>query len=196
MIDVAIVGAAGYTGAELTRLVTAHPGLELRMVTSAAHAGRPVSDLYPALAGVDLSYVAPDAEDIAASAKLAFLAVPHTAAMALVPALLGAGVAVIDLSADFRLTDAALYQRWYGAEHSAPELLAEASYGLPELWRDGLAGARLVACPGCYPTASLMAAVPAIQAGLAKADRVIVDAKSGVSGAGRAPSAGTRKSVV
>jgi N-acetyl-gamma-glutamyl-phosphate reductase len=122
---------------------------------------------------------------------VAVLAVPHTAALGLVPALLERGVTVIDLSADFRLSDPAAYELWYGAEHTSPGLLAEAVFGLPELDRSRLAGARLVACPGCYPTATTLAALPALESGIASGSRVIVDAKSGVSGAGRGVSAGT-----
>lgn len=190
MIDAAIVGAAGYAGAELTRLVLGHPGLRLTAVTSAADAGRRVSSVYPALAGCDLVYVPHDDRAVAA-ASLVFLAVPHTAAMARVPALLEGGAVVVDASADFRLGDAAVYEEWYGAPHEAPGLLEEAVYGLPELRRDRIAGARLIAAPGCYPTASLLAAVPAIEAGIASADGIVVDAKSGVSGAGRTPSDAT-----
>jgi N-acetyl-gamma-glutamyl-phosphate reductase len=188
--SVAIVGAAGYAGVELTRLVLGHPELELVLVTSAADAGRRVDELYPALAGCGVHYRAPHSAEIA-EADVAFLAVPHTAALALVPELLGAGTLVIDASADFRLRDADVYQAWYGVPHTAPGLLTEAVYGLPELWRERLPGARLVACPGCYPTATLLAAAPAIEAGIVTSARVIVDAKSGVSGAGRAPAAGT-----
>jgi N-acetyl-gamma-glutamyl-phosphate reductase len=192
VVDVAIVGAAGYTGAELTRLVTGHPGMSLTMVTSAADAGTPVEDLYPGLAGVDLRYVEPDAAAVAEAAQVAFLAVPHTAAIAMAPALLEAGLTVIDLSADFRLSDPAVYERWYGVPHTAADLLAEAVYGLPEFARaDLVASPRLVACPGCYPTATLLAAVPAVEADAAASDRVIVDAKSGVSGAGRGASTAT-----
>ena len=190
MPSVAIVGAAGYAGVELTRLVLGHPELELVLVTSAADAGRRVDELYPALAGCGVHYRAPHSAEIA-EADVAFLAVPHTAALALVPELLGAGTLVIDASADFRLRDADVYQAWYGVPHTAPGLLTEAVYGLPELWRERLPGARLVACPGCYPTATLLAAAPAIEAGIVTSARVIVDAKSGVSGAGRAPAAGT-----
>lgn len=196
MHKVAIVGAAGYAGVELTRLVLAHPELELTMVTSTADAGTRVADLYPALAGCDLRYVEPDAALVAAAADVAFLAVPHTAALAIAPALLDAGLIVIDASADFRLRDADVYAAWYATAHTVPELLGEAAYGLPELWRSTLDGARLVACPGCYPTATLLAAAPAIEAGVVISDRVIVDAKSGVSGAGRAPGAGTHYSSV
>jgi len=190
VLSVAIVGAAGYAGVELTRLVVGHPEFELALVTSAADAGRRVDELYPGLAGCDLVYRDPQLAEIAA-ADVAFLAVPHTAALALAPALLEAGTLVIDASADFRLRDASVYEQWYGVPHTAPGLLGEAVYGLPELWRSRLPGARLVACPGCYPTATLLAAAPAIEAGIVSSSRVIVDAKSGVSGAGRAPAAGT-----
>jgi len=185
------VGAAGYAGVEMTRLVLGHPSFELTTVTSGQDAGKRVSDVYPGLAGCDLVYAAPDAGRIAASADIAFLAVPHTAAMAMVPALLEAGLTVIDASADFRLRDPELYTAWYGAPHTAPGLIEDAVYGLPELWRDRLPGARLVACPGCYPTATLLAAAPAVESGIVVSDRVIVDAKSGVSGAGRSANAGT-----
>lgn len=191
MLPVAIVGAAGYAGAELTRLLLAHPEFELVAVTSNADAGRTVSDLYPALADCDLTYIEHDASAVAAWAKVAFLAVPHTAAMAMVPGLLDAGLTVVDASADFRLHDPELFAAWYATSHTAPELLAEAVYGLPELWRDRIAGGRLVACPGCYPTASLLAAAPAVRAGLVTGSRVIVDAISGVSGAGRSLSEAT-----
>jgi len=191
VIPVAIVGAAGYAGVELTRLLLAHPVFELTVVTSSQDEGRRVRDLYPALQGCDLVYSAHDALAVASSAKVAFLAVPHTAAMALAPALLAAGITVIDCSADFRLRDPDLYTDWYDAQHTAPALLDEAVYGLPELWRAALPGARLVACPGCYPTAALLAAAPAIRAGVVASPRVIVDAISGVSGAGRSLSAAT-----
>ncbi len=191
MTRAAIIGAAGYAGAELTRLVLAHPALDLVEVTSASDAGRRVSDLYPSLAGCDLVYTDPDVARVASVAEVAFLAVPHTAALALAPALIEAGLVVIDASADFRLRDANVYSAWYGVPHGEPSLLAEAVYGLPELWRDAIPKARLVACPGCYPTATLLAAAPAIEAGIVISDRVIVDAKSGVSGAGRSASAAT-----
>lgn len=191
VISVAIVGAAGYAGAELTRLVLGHPEMDLVMVTSSADVGRRVSDLYPALAGCDLTYVSHDPVAVAEAAELAFLAVPHTAAMAIVPELLKARLTVIDASADFRLRDSNVFSAWYGAEHTCPDLLSDAVYGLPELWRDALPGARLVACPGCYPTATLLAAAPAVDAGIVMSGRVVVDAKSGVSGAGRTPSAAT-----
>lgn len=189
MIPAAIVGAAGYAGAELTRLLLGHPEFELVLVTSGADEGRRVRDLYPALAGCDLAYAPHDAAAVGASAKIAFLAVPHTAAMSMAPALLEAGLTVVDCSADFRLHDPQLFTAWYGEPHTAPELLDEAIYGLPELWRSALPGARLVACPGCYPTATLLAAAPAVRSGAVISSRVIVDAISGVSGAGRSLSA-------
>lgn len=197
MIDVAVIGAAGYAGIELIRLLLSHPSMRVVAVTSTADAGRRISEVYPVLTGLtDLTFVEPDPGRIASVAKAAFLAVPHTAAMEIAPALLAEGLVVIDASADFRLTDAEVYERWYGVAHQAPELLPSAVYGLPELWRDSIGGAKLVACPGCYPTATLLACAPALAAGLLDGDRVIVDAKSGVSGAGRALSAATHYSSV
>ncbi|HET6350975.1 MAG TPA: N-acetyl-gamma-glutamyl-phosphate reductase [Coriobacteriia bacterium] len=192
MVEVAVVGAAGYTGIEAVRWILGHPRLSLACATSGADAGKKLAEVYPALRGAtDLEFSAPDAAAIAESAKVAILAVPHTAALELAPQLLDAGLTVIDLSADFRLKSADVYQQWYGVEHTAPNLLAEAVYGLPELDRSKLAGARLVAGPGCYPTATTLAALPALEAGVASGSRAIVDAKSGVSGAGRSASAAT-----
>lgn len=191
MIRAAVVGGAGYTGIETVRLLLDHPEFEVTLVTSAADAGRPLDAVYPALAGCGLVFEDPGVCDIAGSAEVVFLAVPHTASLALAPGLLDAGLTVIDLSADFRLKDAAVYESWYGASHSAPGLLAQAVYGLPELTRASLPGARLVACPGCYPTATALAAAPALEAGLVSPTLVVVDAKSGVSGAGRALAAGS-----
>jgi len=192
VVDVAVIGAAGYAGIETVRWVLGHPRLNLAAATSGADAGRKISEVYPALAGAtDLMFAEPDVYAIAESAAVVVLAVPHTAAMAVVPQLLRAGLTVIDLSADFRLSDPSIYERWYGEAHTAPDLLGEAVYGLPELGRSLLAGARLVACPGCYPTASVLAAFPAFESGVAVGTRVVVDAKSGVSGAGRTPAPGT-----
>jgi N-acetyl-gamma-glutamyl-phosphate reductase len=191
MLRAAVIGAAGYTGIETVRLLLGHAGLELTVVTSAADAGRRLDDLYPSLAGCGLVFEDPSACDIAANADVVFLAVPHTASLDLAPALLGAGLTVVDLSADFRLKDAAVYESWYGAPHTAAALLERAVYGLPELTRDSLRDATLVACAGCYPTASALAAAPAIEAGLVEPGPVLIDAKSGVSGAGRTPTPGT-----
>lgn len=192
MVSVAVVGAAGYTGVEAMRWILAHPRFDLVMATSGADAGTRVAEVYPAFAGsTDIAFTAPDAESLAEVADAAVLAVPHTAAMALAPLLLDAGLKVVDLSADFRLTDPAVYEQWYETPHVCPDLLAEAVYGLPEVDRSKLAAARLVAGPGCYPTATTLAAMPALEAGVAKPGRVIVDAKSGVSGAGRTPTSTT-----
>lgn len=192
MTSVAVVGAAGYAGIETVRWVLAHPHLTLSVATSTADKGAPLASVYPALAGhTELAFTDPDPDAIAKAAEVAILAVPHTASLSLTPKLLALGVKVIDLSADFRLADAAVYEESYATPHTAPELLTEAVYGLPELDRSRLAGARLVACPGCYPTATILAAMPALEAGLLAGGRVIVDAKSGVSGAGRAAAAGT-----
>ncbi len=192
MLRAAIIGAPGYAGVELTRLLLGHPEFEIVAVTSRAEAGRAVSDMYPAFCGLtDLVYVEPDLDAIAATADIAFLAVPHTAALEVAPALLAAGLSVVDASADYRLKDPEVYEQWYGVAHSSPDLLGQAVYGLPELDRSGLPGAKLVACPGCYPTASLLAAIPAIEAGIADTETVIIDAKSAVSGAGKTPSAAT-----
>jgi N-acetyl-gamma-glutamyl-phosphate reductase len=192
VLKAAIIGAPGYAGVELTRLVLGHPEIELVLVTSSAEAGRRVDDVYPALTGqTDLSYVEPSLGEISAIADVAFLAVPHTAALQIAPELLEAGVIVIDASADYRLTDPEIYEAWYDVEHTSPELLEGAAYGLPELSREGLADADLIACAGCYPTASIIAALPALAAQLSSSDLVVVDAKSGVSGAGKAPTAAT-----
>lgn len=192
MIDVAVIGAAGYAGIEAVRWVLAHPRLRLCAVTSTADSGKHVSQLYPSLAGAtDLAFTEPDPVAIAQAASVALLAVPHTAALALAPQLVESGVTVIDLSADFRLRDASVYEAWYATAHTAPELLAEAVYGLPELDRSKLPEARLVACPGCYPTATTLAALPAVASGAWQGTPLMVDAKSGVSGAGRSASATT-----
>ena len=192
MVDVAVIGAAGYAGIEAVRLVLGHPRLRLTLATSATDDGKRIADVYPALAGsTDLAFSAPEPGRIGEAASVAVLAVPHTAALQLAPVLLEMGLTVIDLSADFRLQDPDVYEFWYGTPHTSPELLADAVFGLPEMDRSRLHGARLVACPGCYPTATVLAAMPALKAGLLVGDRVLVDAKSGVSGAGRSVSAGS-----
>lgn len=182
-----VVGAAGYAGVEAVRILLAHPDFELTCITSASNEGEAIADLYPALTGLcDLSFTAHDARDIAQKVDVAFLAVPHTASLAMTPALVEAGVQVIDLSADYRLADPAVYEAWYDAEHTSKELLEKAVYGLPELARDQLAaGTPVVACPGCYPTASALAALPIVEAGLKGDGPITIAALSGVSGAGR-----------
>jgi N-acetyl-gamma-glutamyl-phosphate reductase len=189
-----IVGASGYTGAELLRLLARHPDVEVVAATADTQAGVPTAELYPSLAAAypTLTFVATDVDELLTHRlDLVFLGLPHEASMALAPALVGRVGCVVDLSAAFRLKDAAAYPRWYGFEHDQPELLAEAVYGLPERTRADLPGARLVATPGCYVTAATLALAPLIDAGLIRRDGLIVDAASGVSGAGRAPKAST-----
>ncbi|MCB2225240.1 MAG: N-acetyl-gamma-glutamyl-phosphate reductase [Desulfarculaceae bacterium] len=190
MIPVAIMGGSGYTGVELMRLIAGHPGLELSAVSSAQFKDQPVDAVFGALEGMGkLSFVDHDPATLAGGAQLVFLAVPHKAAMAAAPALLDAGAKVVDLSADFRLRDRAVYEEWY-APHSAPELLSEAVYGLPEFYRDEIPGARLVANPGCYVTSVLVALAPLLKAGLVEPEGLIADSASGVSGAGRSAKLG------
>ncbi|MGI2028382.1 N-acetyl-gamma-glutamyl-phosphate reductase [Endozoicomonas acroporae] len=190
MIKVGIVGGTGYTGAELLRLLSVHPNVELRMITSRSEAGKPVSELFSGLRRkLDLNFSLPDNQQLT-SCDLVFFATPNGIAMDSVPELLSAGVRVIDLAADFRLRDTALWQQWYGIEHACPEVLAEAVYGLPEMNRADIASARLVANPGCYPTATQLGLLPLVRAGLVSGN-IIVDAKSGVSGAGRGANVGT-----
>ena len=185
MSRIGIVGGTGYTGAELLRLLAAHPQVDLHCVTSRSAAGEPVAAMFPQLRGrVDLCFSEP-ADGALAECDIVFMATPHGAAMAQVPPLLDAGVRVIDLSADFRLRDATLFERWYGLPHACPELLDEAVYGLPERNRTKIASARLVAAPGCYPTAVQLALLPLVEAGLIEFEGLIADCKSGVSGAGR-----------
>jgi N-acetyl-gamma-glutamyl-phosphate reductase len=182
---VAIVGASGYTGLELLRWVRRHPELELAVVTSEQRAGQPVGEAFPALRGlVTQRFEALDAEGLAGRADVAFTALPHAASAPAVAALRKAGIKVVDLSADFRLTDPEVYRAWYG-EHGAPELFGKAVYGLPELHGEALRGAELVAAPGCYPTSALIPLVPFLEEGLLADGPVFVDSKSGVSGAGR-----------
>lgn len=184
-IRVGIVGGTGYTGAELLRLLAGHSRASVVAVTSRAEAGRLVSDHFPSLRGrVDLIYSEPDAA-ILSQCDLVFFATPNGTAMEAVPGLVEAGVRVIDLAADFRLRDPELWAAWYGMEHRCPALLKEAVYGLPEINRERIRSARLVANPGCYPTAVQLGFLPLLEAGLVDTDRLIADAKSGVSGAGR-----------
>lgn len=191
MIKVGIVGGTGYTGVELLRLLAGHPEVSLQVITSRGEAGTPVQDLYPNLRGrVALDFTAPDPERLARCDLVCF-ATPNGTAMSMVPALLSEGVRVIDLAADFRLRDPGVWEQWYGMPHSCPELLAEAVYGLPEVNRAAIAGARLVANPGCYPTAVQLGFLPLLEAELLHADSLIADAKSGVSGAGRKASVAT-----
>lgn len=185
MIKVGIVGGTGYTGVELLRLLAGHPEAELTVITSRSERGTPVADLFPSLRGcLDLVFVEPD-EILLEDCDVVFYATPNGTAMEKVSALLEAGVRIIDLAADFRLRSAEEWRLWYGTAHACPALLEEAVYGLPELNRETIRSARLVANPGCYPTAVLLGFMPLLEQGLIDPDYLIADAKSGVSGAGR-----------
>jgi len=185
LIKAGIVGATGYTGVELLRLLALHPEVEITQVTSRAEAGTAVSAVFPNLRKyLNLNFVEPDTE-LLATCDVVFFATPNGTAMLSTPQLLKQGVKVIDLSADFRIKDAKLWSHWYKLEHACPELLGEAVYGLPEVNRELIKTSRLVANPGCYPTAVQLGFLPLLKAGLVDTDRLIADVKSGVSGAGR-----------
>jgi N-acetyl-gamma-glutamyl-phosphate reductase len=184
-IEVGIVGGTGYTGAELLRLLARHPRARVRVLTSRQEAGKRADALFPQLRGhCDVVYTAPDAAELA-QCHAVFFATPHGTAAGMAPELVAKGVKVIDLSADFRLKDPAVYQQWYKHEHPCPELLAEAVYGLPEIYRHEIAKARVVGNPGCYPTAVSLGLLPLLEAGVVDHGNLIADCKSGVSGAGR-----------
>jgi N-acetyl-gamma-glutamyl-phosphate reductase len=185
MVKVGIVGGTGYTGVELLRLLAVHPDVQITAITSRGEAGTPVARLFPSLRGrVDLAFSDPAATDLS-SCDCVFFATPNGVAMGQAKALLEAGVKVVDLSADFRLKDRAEWEKWYKMTHAAPELLAEAVYGLPEISRDKIRSARLVANPGCYATAVQLALLPLVAGDFVDRDHLVADAKSGVSGAGR-----------
>lgn len=185
MIKVSVVGGTGYTGVELLRLLSRHPAVELMAVTSRAQSGQAVSELFPNLRGViDLRFTQPDIAMLKQS-DVVFFSTPNGTAMTMARELLDANVRVIDLAADFRLKDAQEWRRWYGIEHACPELLAEAVYGFPEVNRESIRSARLVANPGCYPTAVQLGFLPLLENDLVDSKHLIADAKSGVSGAGR-----------
>ena len=192
MSKVGIIGASGYTGAELLRLCAAHPELSVELATGDPQAGTAVAELYPSLAAAygDLAF-APYEDGAADGLDLVFLGLPHGASQAIVPSLLDRVPHVVDLAADFRLKDPALYPEWYGEPHAAPELLERFVYGLPEVYRDDLAGAAAIAVPGCYPTAANLALGPLVRSGLVEPTGIVVDAASGVSGAGRPPKPNT-----
>lgn len=185
-IKASVIGASGYGGAEAVRLLVIHPHVEVVYVTAESQQGQSMSGLYPNLRSfVDQTMIAVDPECIGRDSDVTFISLPSGKAMSLVPTLLQQGSKVIDIAADFRLRDAALYPTWYKITHTAPEYLGEAVYGLPELHREALKKTRLVANPGCYPAASILAALPLLRAGAVQATGIVIDAKSGVSGAGR-----------
>ena len=184
-VSVAIIGASGYTGVELVRLLSVHPLAQLVAVTSRQHTGQPMSSVFPSLRGIcDLPFEEPDIAGICRRAEIIFTAVPHKTAMLVAPEILAAGKKLIDLSADFRLHDATVYEKWY-EPHSVADYLAEAVYGLPELYRDDIKKARLIANPGCYPTSIILGLAPLLRAGVIDTTTIIADSKSGTSGAGR-----------
>ena len=185
MIKVGIVGGTGYTGVELLRLLSQHPQVRLQAITSRKEDGMPVAEMFPSLrTKVDLAFCSPDKARLD-ECDVVFFATPHGVAMAQAPQLLAAGVKIIDLAADFRLRDTAVFEKWYGIPHTCPEILAEAAYGLPELNRAAIKSARVVGNPGCYPTTIQLGYYPLLKAGIIDASHLIADCASGVSGAGR-----------
>lgn len=187
----AVVGATGYLGTELLRLLASHPGLDVASVQADSTAGRLIGDVVPALGAAYGGLVVAELDPAGlAGADVVFVALPSGASQQVVSELVGTGPVVVDLGADFRLKDAALYPQWYGWEHSHPSLLGDAVYGLPELFRQELTGAGLIASPGCYVTAAATALAPLVASGLAEPEGMIVDAASGTSGAGKSPAAG------
>lgn len=190
MIKVGLVGGTGYTGVELLRLLAKHPEVELAVITSRSEAGLPVADMFPNLRGhVDLVFSEPTV-DVLSRCDVVFYATPHGVAMNGAGELLEHGVRVIDLGADFRIKDIPVWEQWYGMSHTTPGLVAEAVYGLPEINREAIKTAQLIACPGCYPTAVQLGFLPLLEQGLVDLDHLIADVKSGVSGAGRKANVG------
>jgi N-acetyl-gamma-glutamyl-phosphate reductase len=191
MIKLGIVGGTGYTGVELMRLLARHPAARVQVITSRSEAGKPVAELFPNLRGmVDLVFVAPQVDSYR-ECDLVFFATPNTTAMSQAEELLAAGIRVIDLAADFRIKDIPTWEQWYGATHACPALVEDAVYGLPELNREAIKKARLVANPGCYPTSVTLALLPLLANGMIDPKSIIADCKSGTSGAGRKASVGT-----
>lgn len=185
MYTAAVLGATGYAGIELVRLLTNHPEVEVKMLVSHSFVGKKISEVYPNLRGV-LDLVCEELDvDKAAACDVVFTALPHGASKEVIPALYEKGARIIDLSGDFRYDDPAVYEQWYGAPHSSPELLAKSVYGLCELHRDAIKKTRLVGNPGCYTTCSILGLAPLLKHGLVHTDNIIIDAKSGVTGAGR-----------
>ncbi|HEY0635115.1 MAG TPA: N-acetyl-gamma-glutamyl-phosphate reductase [Gammaproteobacteria bacterium] len=190
MIKAGIVGGTGYTGVELLRLLAAHPEVEIKAITSRTEAGMPVAEMFPNLRGhLDICFSEPDMA-VLKGCDVVFFATPNGVAMGMTRELVDAGVKVIDLAADFRIKDVPLWEKWYGVSHASPELVAEAVYGLPEINRAAVKGARLIANPGCYPTAVTLGFLPLVEQGLVDTSSLIADAKSGVSGSGRKASVG------
>lgn len=185
MIKVGIIGGTGYTGAELLRLLTGHPNVEIAAVTSRSNQGELVSDIYPNLRGiVDVPFVTPELNNLS-GCDVVFFATPHGVAQSSAPSFLAAGIKVIDLSADFRLRDQSVWEKWYGQPHQASDMLPRAAYGLPEVNREAIVDAELVACAGCYPTSIQLGLLPLLRQGCIDSSDIIANSASGVSGAGR-----------
>ena len=188
-IRVAVIGANGYTGGEMVRLLAVHPSVDLTVLTSRQFAGKHITEAFPALRGIlDMKLVEPDMGDVAKKCDVAFLAIPHTQAMPIVASLLKAGVRVVDYSADFRLKDPKAYEEWYKAPHTEPALLEKSVCGFPELHAEEIRAAQLVALPGCYPTGAILGLAPAIKSKLINLKEIVINSLSGVSGAGQTPS--------
>ncbi len=185
VIKAGIVGGTGYTGVELLRLLVNHPQVEVAVITSRAEAGVKVADMYPSLRGhIDLAFTEPDVA-VLGELDVVFFATPHGVAQNMMPALMKTKTRIIDLSADFRIRDVPLWEKWYGQAHGAPELVEQAVYGLPEVNREAIKTAKLIACPGCYPTATQLGFLPLLENNLVDPSRLIANAASGASGAGR-----------
>lgn len=188
----AVIGANGYTGGEMVRLLAGHPSVEITALTSRRFAGKNIQEIFPSLRGIlDMPVVELDIAEVARKCDVAFLAIPHTEAMPIVAALLNEGLRVVDYSADFRLKDAAIYEQWYATPHTEKSLLEKSVYGLPELYKDTIRRANLVALPGCYPTAAVLALAPLVKHGLIDTGQIVINSLSGVSGAGQKPTAQT-----
>jgi N-acetyl-gamma-glutamyl-phosphate reductase len=191
VIRVAVIGGTGYTALEVMRLLQRHPQAEITVVTSRSETGT-VASVHPSLTGqVEVSFTNSSIDELSELADVAFCCLPHVASMESIPGLLAAGLKVVDLSADYRLTDPGVYEKWYGHVHTDPTRLGSTVYGLPELYRDQIKGQNLVANPGCYTSTSILALAPFLKAEVIDSQKIIIDAKSGVSGAGRTPKLGT-----
>ena len=186
MINVGILGATGYAGIETVRLLTKHPEVKITRLVSHSFEGQKISDIYPNLKDIlDMECVSLDIDDIASSCDLVFTALPHGVSKEVIPSLYEKGLKIVDLSGDFRYNDAEVYEKWYGEPHPAPEILEKSVYGLCEMYRDKIKQTNLIGNPGCYTTCSILALYPLLKAGVIKTENIIIDAKSGVTGAGR-----------
>lgn len=189
MLKIGIVGASGYTSSELIRLLIKHPEIKIELATSETYTGQAVTDVMPNLRGfIDLKFSKLEPDKLKGQVDFVFLAVPHKVAMSFAPTILEQGIRIIDFSADYRLKDVQVYEAWYHVQHTSPHLLPEAIYGLPELHREEIRNAKLIANPGCYPTGAILASLPLLREDLVFTDSIVIDAKSGISGAGSKPS--------